>query len=384
MGRDSGAVDTSQKAGAVGERYRMLFEHSPIVIWEHDFSEAKSYLDSLGVEPAELKAYLNSHPEEVAALFDEVETVDVNQTAVEYYRARSKEHLLDNVDQVLDEEAWDLTVDLWVSVAAGETRFRGETVANTFDGERRQQILELYVPEPYAETYERVYMTGTDVTDLKTRERELQRERDRLEEFASVVSHDLRSPLGVARGRISLAQDDGELAHLGPASRSIDRSLELIDDLLSLARAGKEIGEVDAIPLAAVVRDCEANVDGAVVSLAEDLPTVRADRSRLVTLFENLLRNAVEHGGSGVSITVGGLDGGFYLEDDGRGIPADDLDAVFDIGFSSHPDGTGFGLSIAKQIADAHGWVIRATDGSAGGARFEVTGVESASEAFVA
>lgn len=379
MGGDSGDADIHRQTGAADDRYRMLFENNPIVIWEHDFSEAKSYLDSLGIDSAEVTAFLDSHPSEVATLFDEVRTIDVNRNAVEYYKARSKEHLLDNVDRVLDEEAWDLTVELWGSIAAGKTRFRGETVANTFDGERRQQILELYVPEAYAETYERVYMTGTDITDLKARERELQRERDKLDEFASVVSHDLRNPLGVARGRISLAREDGDLAHLAPAARSIDRSLELIDDLLSLARAGREIGGLDAIPLAAVIRGCEAQVDGAAVSPVGDLPTVRADRSRLGTLLENLLRNAVEHGGGDVSIAVGGLDGGFYVEDDGVGIPADDRDAVFDVGVSSNADGTGFGLSIVAQIADAHGWDVRVTDGSDGGARFEITGVESAS-----
>ncbi|QKG91622.1 PAS domain-containing sensor histidine kinase [Halorubrum salinarum] len=379
MGGDPGDADVHRETGAAGDRYRMLFENNPIVIWEHDFSAAKSYLNSLRVDPTEVAAFLDSHPSEVAALFDEVETVDVNRNAVEYYGARSKEHLLDNVDQVLDEEAWDLTVELWAGIAAGKTRFRGETVANTFDGKRRHQILQLYVPEAYAETYERVYMTGTDITDLKERERELQRERDKLDEFASIVSHDLRNPLGVAQGRIALARADGDLSHLAPAARSIDRSLELIDDLLSLARAGSEIGDLDDIPLAAVVRDCEAQVDGAAVSLVGDLPTIRADRSRVGTLLENLLRNAVEHGGGDVAIAVGGLDGGFYLEDDGAGIPADDRDAVFDVGFSSNADGTGFGLSIVAQIADAHGWDVRVTDGADGGARFEVTGVESAS-----
>lgn len=376
MRRDSGDIGDDQNSNAADDRYQMLFENNPIVIWEHDFSESKAYLDSLSIESADLEAYLNSNPSEVAALFDKVRTIDVNQNAVEYYKAKSKEHLLNNVDQVLDEEAWDLTVDLWESVSAGKTRFRGETVAKTFDGERRHQILELHVPDAYADTYDRVYMTGTDITDLKLREQELQRERDRLDEFASIVSHDLRNPLSVAQGRIFLAQTDGDLEHLEAAARSIDRSLELIEDLLLLARAGEKVGKLEPITLASVVHDCEAQVDGAAVTITDSLPTIRADRSRLSQLLENLIRNAVEHGGRDISITVGSLDAGFYIEDDGRGIPLDDREAVFDPGFSSNIEGTGFGLSIVKQIADAHGWNIRATSGSRGGARFEITGVE--------
>jgi len=379
MRRDSGPIDDDQSSDPVGDRYQMLFENNPIVIWEHDFSEAKSYLDSLSIESTDVEAYLNSHPSEVAALFDKVKTIDVNRNAVEYYNAKSKEHLLANVDQVLDEEAWDLTVELWQHVAAGKARFRGETVAKTFDGERRHQILELYVPDAYTETYDRVYMTGTDITDLKSREQELQRERDRLDEFASIVSHDLRNPLGVAQGRISLAREDGNIEHLAAAARSIDRSLELINDLLSLARAGKEVGDVVPIPLAAVVRDCGAQVDGADVTVCDPLPTIRADRRRLSELLENLIRNAVEHGGSDVSIAVGGLDAGFYIEDDGEGIPPDDRDAVFEPGFSTNADGTGFGLGIVRQITDAHRWDVRATSGSDGGARFEITGVDCVS-----
>jgi len=92
-------------------------------------------------------------------------------------------------------------------------------------------------------------------------------------------------------------------------------------------------------------------------------------------LLENLLRNAVEHGGDTVTITVGGLNDGFYFEDDGPGIPENERNNVFETGYSTAKGGTGFGLSIVKQIATAHGWEICVTEGSEGGARFEIRGV---------
>ena len=66
---------------------------------------------------------------------------------------------------------------------------------------------------------------------------------------------------------------------------------------------------------------------------------------------------------------------GFYVEDDGPGIPPGDRDAVFEWGYSSTLEGTGFGLAIVREVAEAHGWSVSATESDAGGARFEVTGV---------
>lgn len=370
-----------QELEAARDRYQMLFENNPIVIWEHDFSKAKAYVDGLATASKDLGEYLRANPTEVAGFFERVQTIGVNQNAVEYYRADSKEHLLNNVDQVLGEEAWNLTIDLWQSVADGETRFRGETVAQTFDGERRHQILDLYVPEAHAADYGRVYMTGTDINDLKRREHELERERDRLDEFASIVSHDLRNPLNVAQGRIELAQQNGDSEHLQDASDAINRSLELIEDMLKLARAGKHVSEMESVQLASLVRACENTVETPEATISVDLnTTIKADRSRLSQLFENLLRNAVEHGRSDVTVTVGELESGFYIEDDGPGIPLEDREKIFEAGYSSNPEGTGFGLSIVNEIVGAHGWDITLTDGSEGGTRFEITGVDVVAE----
>jgi signal transduction histidine kinase len=104
--------------------------------------------------------------------------------------------------------------------------------------------------------------------------------------------------------------------------------------------------------------------------------TVRADGTHLQRLFENLIRNAVEHGGDDVTVTIGDADGGFYIEDNGPGIPDGDRTEVFDAGYSTNSEGTGFGLSIVEQVAETHEWDIRVTEGGDGGARFEITGVE--------
>jgi signal transduction histidine kinase len=119
------------------------------------------------------------------------------------------------------------------------------------------------------------------------------------------------------------------------------------------------------------------DADDSVIDV-ETESVIIADESRLAQLFENLFRNAVEHGGDDVTITVGDLPTGYYVEDDGPGIPDSERDAIFDTGYSSADGGTGLGLSIVKTIADAHGWTVSVEDGEVGGARFEFTGVEDA------
>ena len=116
--------------------------------------------------------------------------------------------------------------------------------------------------------------------------------------------------------------------------------------------------------------------DDVVIRELSGLETIQADYDRLCQLLENLFRNAIDHCGEDVTVRVGCLDDGFYIEDDGPGIPADAREEVFEVGHSTSPDGTGFGLSIVKDIAESHGWEITITEGTTGGARFEITGIE--------
>ncbi|PHQ40920.1 histidine kinase, partial [Halorubrum sp. C191] len=198
----------------------------------------------------------------------------------------------------------------------------------------------------------------------------------RLEEFASVVSHDLRNPLNVATGHLELVADESDSDHLNSVRRALGRMEALIENLLILAWENKEVSDTQPVDLATIADRCWENVQmeqGRVITTVNR--TVWADSSRLKQVFENLFRNAVEHGGSEVTVTVGELADGFYIEDDGAGIPTDERNAVFEVGYSQSANGTGFGLNIVKQIVDAHDWQIRVTDGTDGGARFEITNV---------
>ncbi|WP_299233479.1 PAS domain S-box protein [Natronomonas sp.] len=216
-----------------------------------------------------------------------------------------------------------------------------------------------------------------DITERTQRERERERQTERLETFASAVSHDLRNPLNVVQGSLELARSSHpEDPDLERAGHSLQRAFELIESLLALARADRET-TTDTVELAALVEDCWTNVEtGSAAFVVDTDRTLQADRSRFKQLIENLLRNAIEHGGDDVTVTVGELDGGFFIADDGPGIPEERRGQVFDAGYSEHESGTGFGLSIVQRIAEAHDWAVRATESDEGGARIEFTGVE--------
>ncbi|MFB6353142.1 MAG: sensor histidine kinase [Halobacteriales archaeon] len=292
--------------------------------------------------------------------------LDANPSACELFGLERDALLGRRIDEFAPDD-YDFEA-AWASFQAAE-RERATFPLVRPDGERR--LVE------YAATADIVpgehLSVLRDVSGRLEREEELRRQNRRLEQFASIVSHDLRNPLNVAQGQLELARAERDDDHLEAVARAHDRMAELVDDLLALARAGESVGTVEPVDLAAVAEASWAAVETPDARLAvETDQRVRADESRLRQLFENLFRNAVAHGGPDVTVTVGRLDDGpgFYVADDGPGFPA----AV-----REGPPGAadaGLGLAIVRQIAAAHGWDVTLTAGAAGGARIEVRGVE--------
>lgn len=223
-------------------------------------------------------------------------------------------------------------------------------------------------------TVSSILSSGSDITERRRQEEQLLKQNERLDEFASVVSHDLRNPLNVAQGRATLLAESVESPHLDPLLSALTRIENIIKDTLVLARNGEVVSDFQPIQLSDIVGQSWGMVDtkNATLSINGTL-TLHGDSDRLKHLFENLFRNAVEHGGDDVTITVGCLDsGGFYIEDTGPGIPPENRETIFEPGVTSRREGTGFGLAIVRRVVDAHGWSIQVTDGQTGGARFEI------------
>jgi signal transduction histidine kinase len=170
---------------------------------------------------------------------------------------------------------------------------------------------------------------------------------------------------------------------------------QIVDQTLALAREGQSVGDTEPLSLASMAEQSWQVIETTGAELrVEDDTTVEADPERFQHLLENLYRNAVEHGstsppshahedgvehaGSQVTVTVGPTEDGFYVADDGPGIPESDRENVFEPGHTTTSDGTGFGLAIVAEIVDAHRGDITVTEGRDGGARFEISGFHTA------
>ena len=238
-----------------------------------------------------------------------------------------------------------------------------------------------------------VVMVARDVTEARRRSEQLEARTEQLEErnaqlddFRQFVSHDIRNPIQIASGYIELARQDGDEAYLDRTAAAIDRMDEMITDLHELTRVDQASLDLDAVGVERVVREAWATVDTDRATLAiHGGVVVRADEEYLRHVFENLIVNAIDHGRptdaavqSTLTIGVGPLDDGFYVEDDGVGIPPEERDSVLDHGYTTASEGTGLGMSIVQTVVEAHGWKIRVTESESGGARFEVTGVDTA------
>ena len=201
----------------------------------------------------------------------------------------------------------------------------------------------------------------------------------RLVTIGSILSHDLTGPLTVARAYLDEAMESGNLDDLEKVRLAIDRVDEITSGLEVFARTGRAVDELHEVELAAVARDCWTLVDaGGATLVTADTEVLLADEQRLRQLLDNLFSNAVQHAGPDVTVRVGTLDDGtgFFVEDDGPGIPEAERERVFEHGYSGSDEHSGFGLSIVRGIVAAHGWDIDVGESESGGARFEVTGVQ--------
>jgi len=227
---------------------------------------------------------------------------------------------------------------------------------------------------------------GRDITDQVERERkleaavdELEASNDRLESFASMLAHELRNPVTIGQIYGRQLPDETDAEAVDYVTEAFDRIEDMIDVMLVLTRGTEAVGERTPVDLAAVARTAwgELSTPDARLEVAVDR-TIRADETYVRHLFRNLFENSVDHGGPGVTVTVGDLPTGFYVTDDGPGIPSDERDAVFEAGYTTaaREGGTGLGLAFVAELAEVYEWECTLTESAAGGARFEFRDVE--------
>ncbi|MGM0447613.1 MAG: PAS domain S-box protein [Methanobacteriota archaeon] len=341
---------------------------------------------------ARLEALFERSPDMIDIHDEAGEIVDANRAMTDtlgYDREEIVGMDVWEVDTELDREAG---VRHWNELETDET-VRLEAMFARADGSTFP--VEVHVRRIDVQGEDRFLASSRDISERKAYERRIERENERLDEFASIVSHDLRNPLNVLSGYLRLARETGTDSYFDRCERALDEMERLIEDVLTLAKQGEAVGSFKRVHLGDLAARYSDDAFGSTSGEdpfggdgpsepAEGVPPIEigieadgellADPGRVRQLLGNLFRNAAEHGAE--RVVVGDLSDGFYVDDDGPGIDAEERDKVFESGYTTSETGTGFGLSIVRRIAEAHGWAVDVTEGQRGGARFEFTGVD--------
>lgn len=211
---------------------------------------------------------------------------------------------------------------------------------------------------------------------------DLQKTNERLERFARTLRHELRNPLNILGGYLNIAREQGNEDAFDRCQRAVGQMERLLEDTLAVLQGGAPAIKQEPVDLEPLCRQCWEIVSDSDARLEiTTTKRIAADRDRLTQVLENLFRNAIEHTDADVTVTVGALEEGFYVEDDGSGIPEGERGMVFEEGYTTRGSGSGLGLAVVKTVAEAHGWEVRVTGGTTGGGRFEFLGVDATHQA---
>ena len=367
-------------------RYKSLFESNPAVVWVEDFSAANDYIEELQGTVEDVQAYLESNPEEIHRLLELTEIRDVSDQALDRYGAPSKAALLENMEAILTQTGYEANAEIWHRLSQGETHFRVQTVAETFDGERIDELIDVRVPEASTDDFSRVYLTAIDITERKRNEEQLEAQRNQLEVLNQVLRHDIRNDLQLVMAYADRleAELDGEPDHVGPIQENARHAVELTNTVRDMAdvwlsEANDPAEMALQSTLETVVEETRSVHPDSVIEVEGTIPDVPVLADEMLpSMFDNLLSNAIHHSDKEVPSVTVAVDAGeetvqIRVADNGPGVPDDRKEAIFGKGEKGiESSRTGLGLYLVKTLADKYDGAVWVEDNDPEGAVFVV------------
>jgi len=396
------AIDRKQAEEALKEsekRYRGLFEHSPVSLWEEDFSEVKRHIEKIrqsGV--TDFRAFFASHPDELLACVHEIQVLDVNAATLALMQAASKEQLIGNLKQVFNVTPDMDFIEELAQIAGGQTEFTWDGINYTLDGEKLFISLHWSAAPGFEDTLGKVLVSITDITEHKKAEeairqlnasleqrvadrtRELQDAQQKLiqqEKLATLgqlaggVGHELRNPLGVINSAVyylKLVQPDADEKikkyHL-MIEQEVNTASRIINDLLDFGRIVTPDRQPVSIPdlmQRVLVRFPAPDPVQVQLKIPARLPQVFADPLHLEQIIGNLTTNACQamkdckDGGKlTISASLKKEQVAIAIKDTGTGITPAAMQRLFEPLFTTKLRGIGLGLAVSRKLAEANG-----------------------------
>lgn len=322
------------------------------------------------------KAIVNDHTEMIFRMLDEGTITFANDALMKELHRESR--------QVIGRHIGDVLPPSIVTILVAQCREAGETgnvVVRDYRyfhrAEKRDKWYSWSVRGIASEGKTQEFQgVGRDLTEQKLAEEALGQANKKLNLMASVTRHDVMNQLTVAHGFVSISKiqtsDPKIVEHLAKAEaalRSIQGHLEFTRDY---QRTG--LAQPIWIPLKSAIEKAAAGPRANGIDIRTDVGDYEIFTDPLVEkVFYNLLDNAQRHGGGVNEITVScrPVDDGLLLmfQDDGKGVPAEEKEQIFQAGYGSN---TGYGLFLAREILGATGMTIREAGRPGQGAMFEV------------
>ena len=385
------------------ERFRTIFQLMDVAIWELDYAEIMEVFQSLNiVSTEELHEYLKDEwfLENVRK---GLKISDANEASLKLYGARTKDELINNIDKIFVEEAWESLKEITEAIASGKRYYEIESVRKTLQGELLNVIIRIRVPEEN-DAFNNILVTMIDITAQKEHEEELEKAKEAAEvankaksTFLANMSHELRTPLNsvIAMSDILLEKYFGDLTdeqddYIKDIRESGHHLLNLINDILDLSKVEAgfsplDLGEVDLKGLLnnsmVIVREKAYKHSITLTCEIDDaIPLIVGDERKIKQVIFNLLSNAVkftDDGGKvGIEATLLDKMVQIVVSDTGIGISKENSDMIFsefyqaEETFTKKYEGTGLGLTLVNRFVQQHGGSVWVESEVGKGSRF--------------
>jgi len=362
------------------ELYRVLFEESPISLWEEDFSDIKVWIDTKTNENiGNFRTWLESHPGDVAGCAIMVKVTHINRATMALFGAASQKEFSEELSTIFTADSYDAFREEIIALAGQKNGFEGEFQIQTLNGERKIVLMKVTVVPGYEQTFSKILVSIIDISDLKRVEGALRQANRQLNILSSITRHDILNQLLALKGYLELSPefiDNPE--KLSEFIKKEQQIANTIDRQITFTRDYQELGVA-----APAWQNVNANIKSAIMDLPMRAVHVDVDRTDLeifadrlfLKVFYNLFDNALKYGGDQMTtIQISSQESETHLvivcEDNGVGITDEDKKHLFTRGFGKH---TGLGLFLSREILGVTGITIIENSVPGTGARFEIT-----------